>query len=54
MELKASVCPQVECLQSPQRVQLCLRTVRPGEALVGHIIQQAKEVFRRNTVGPKQ
>ncbi|GAA6232467.1 dynein heavy chain 3, axonemal [Lates japonicus] len=46
--------PRVECILFPDIKNLYLRTVGPDESLVTNIINKAKDVFNRNTVGPKK
>ncbi|XP_047461369.1 dynein axonemal heavy chain 3 [Mugil cephalus] len=46
--------PRVECNLFPDVKNLYLRTVKPNESLVTDIITKAKEVFHKNTVGPKK
>lgn len=45
---------QVECHLLPAIKNLYLRTVRPDESLVTDIINSARDVFHKNTVGPKK
>ncbi|KAK5855256.1 hypothetical protein PBY51_005374 [Eleginops maclovinus] len=44
--------PRVECLLFPDIKNWYLRTISPDESLVTNIIDKAKEVFYKNTVGP--
>ncbi|XP_069555861.1 dynein axonemal heavy chain 3 [Brachyistius frenatus] len=46
--------PRVECNLYPDITNLYLRTVRPDESLVTNLINKAKDVFHKNTVGPKK
>ncbi|XP_030596674.1 dynein heavy chain 3, axonemal isoform X2 [Archocentrus centrarchus] len=46
--------PRVECHLLPAIKNLYLRTVRPDESLVTDIINSARDVFHKNTVGPKK
>lgn len=45
---------QVECNLFPDIKNLYLRTVSPDESLVTNLINKAKGVFDKNTVGPKK
>ncbi|KAJ0065368.1 hypothetical protein NL108_007569, partial [Boleophthalmus pectinirostris] len=54
-QMKRCVLPfslQVECLLFPLLEELHLHTVHPEEQLLTDIINKAREVFDRNTVGP--
>ncbi|KAF3707583.1 Dynein heavy chain 3, axonemal Axonemal beta dynein heavy chain 3 [Channa argus] len=44
---------RVECNLFPNIENLYLRSVGPDESLVTHLINKAKNVFDKNTVGPK-
>uniref|UniRef100_A0A8C4DY39 Dynein axonemal heavy chain 3 n=1 Tax=Dicentrarchus labrax TaxID=13489 RepID=A0A8C4DY39_DICLA len=46
--------PRVECNLFPDINNLYLRTVSPEESLVTNLINKAKDVFDKNTVGPKK
>ncbi|KAK9527005.1 hypothetical protein VZT92_015671 [Zoarces viviparus] len=46
--------PRVECKLFPDTKKLYLRTVCPDESLVTNLINKAKDVFKKNTVGPKK
>ncbi|KAM4624509.1 dynein axonemal heavy chain 3 [Polymixia lowei] len=46
--------PRVECSLFPDIQNLYLRTVRADELLVTDIINEAKDIFHKNTVGPEQ
>ncbi|XP_040928837.1 dynein axonemal heavy chain 3 isoform X2 [Betta splendens] len=46
--------PRVECNLFPDVKNLFLRTVSHNESLVTNLINQAKDVFDKNTVGPKK
>ncbi|KAG7245081.1 hypothetical protein INR49_023647, partial [Caranx melampygus] len=46
--------PRVECNLFSDIKNLYLRTIRPDESLVTDLINKAKDVFNRNTVGPKR
>ncbi|KAM6951542.1 dynein axonemal heavy chain 3 [Aplochiton taeniatus] len=48
--------PRVECNLFPEMEgrTLCLRSVRPEESLVKDLINQAKDIFHMNTVGPQK
>lgn len=45
---------QVECNLFPEITNLYLRTVSRDESLVTNLINKAKDVFDKNTVGPKK
>ena len=45
---------QVECFLFPEIKNFYIRTVNPDESLVINIINEVKNVFNRNTVGPKK
>ncbi|XP_032391908.1 dynein heavy chain 3, axonemal isoform X1 [Etheostoma spectabile] len=44
--------PRVECNLFPEIKNLYLRTIRPDESLVTDLVNKAKEIFHKNTVGP--
>nr|XP_046272658.1 dynein axonemal heavy chain 3 isoform X3 [Scatophagus argus] len=46
--------PRVECNLFPDIKNLYLRTVSLDESLVTNVISKAKDVFHKNTVGPKK
>ncbi|XP_056255668.1 dynein axonemal heavy chain 3 [Seriola aureovittata] len=46
--------PRVECNLFPDIKNLYLRTVRPDESLVTNLMNKAKGILNRNTVGPKK
>ncbi|XP_071775394.2 dynein axonemal heavy chain 3 [Centroberyx gerrardi] len=46
--------PRVECNLFPEISNLFLRTVSPDESLVTDLINKAKDIFNKNTVGPKK
>uniref|UniRef100_A0A3P8TPE1 Uncharacterized protein n=1 Tax=Amphiprion percula TaxID=161767 RepID=A0A3P8TPE1_AMPPE len=46
--------PRVECILSPNIKNVYLCTVMPDESLVTNLINKAKDVFNKNTVGPQK
>ncbi|XP_075305326.1 dynein axonemal heavy chain 3 [Odontesthes bonariensis] len=46
--------PRVECNLFPDINNLYLRSVRPDESLVTNFVNRAKDIFHKNTVGPKK
>ncbi|KAL7390222.1 hypothetical protein ABVT39_017308 [Epinephelus coioides] len=46
--------PRVECNLFPNVKNLYLRTVSPDESLVTDLINKAKDIFHKNTVGPNK
>ncbi|XP_075900184.1 dynein axonemal heavy chain 3 [Nelusetta ayraudi] len=49
----AEMLPRVECSLFPDIQNLYLRTIGPEEALVLKLTDQAKNIFQRNLVGPR-
>lgn len=45
---------QVECNLFPDIKNLYLRTINPDESLITELMRKAKDVFDKNTVGPKK